>query len=60
MKDVLCLDFGTSSIRAVYRPKQGQAVVLDIGAATRSRSIDGASIRSEIFIDVDGKTIRFG
>jgi len=60
MKDVLCLDFGTSSIRAVYRSKQEQPVVLDIGAATKSRSIDGASIRSEIFIDADGKTVRFG
>lgn len=60
MKPVLCLDFGTSSIRAALRTASGAVEVLDIGAVTASRSIDSASIRSEICIDEDEDTIRFG
>jgi hypothetical protein len=60
MNAALCLDFGTSSIRAVYRSASGTAQVLDIGAVTDSRSIDGASIRSEVSIDSDHETVRFG
>lgn len=60
MKPALCLDFGTSAIRAVFRSGTGARDVLNIGDVTDSRSIDGASIRSEISIDADEETIRFG
>lgn len=58
--EVLCIDFGTSSIRIVKREKSGQRQVLEIGRLTNSRSIDGASMRSEVCVDADGETIRFG
>jgi hypothetical protein len=60
MTQTLCIDFGTSSIRAAVRNKFSEITVLDIGRVTDSRSIDSASIRSEIFIDADLKKIRFG
>lgn len=56
---VLCIDFGTSSIRAVRRMPDGQVVPLDIGRVTQSQ-LDDASIRSEIHIDAGGKTVSFG
>lgn len=60
MSSALCLDFGTSSIRAVYRDAKNNRHVLPIGLVTGSKSIDEASIRSEIHIDAQGKNVRFG
>lgn len=60
MSSALCIDFGTSSIRAVYRDTHNERHVLPIGLVTGAKSIDEASIRSEIHIDAKGKKIRFG
>lgn len=60
MSSVLCLDFGTSSIRAVLRNKDSAIQVLPIGQVTPRQIIDGASIPSAFCIDEDLETIRFG
>ena len=59
MSGVLCIDFGTSSIRAVRRMPNGKLMPLDIGRVAKSR-LDEASIRSEIHIDEHGKYVRYG
>lgn len=59
MTGVLCIDFGTSSIRAVRRLPGGRLKALDIGRVTHSR-LDDASIRSEIHIDEHGRNVRYG
>lgn len=59
MSGVLCIDFGTSSIRAVRRLPSGKLKVLDIGRVTKSR-LDDASIRSEIHVDEHRRYIRYG
>lgn len=59
MSGVLCIDFGTSSIRAVRRMPNGNLKPLDIGRIARSQ-LDDASIRSEIHIDALGRYVRFG
>src|ERR1035437_1818913 len=59
MSGVLCIDFGTSSIRAVRRMPNGKVKPLDIGRVAGSR-LDDASIRSEIHIDEHGRYVRFG
>lgn len=58
--ETLCVDFGTSSIRIAKREISGRRQVLEIGRLTDSKSIDGASMRSEVCLDADGKTVRFG
>jgi hypothetical protein len=60
MPPVLCLDFGTSSIRAVLRNRDSAIKVLPIGQVTPRQTIDGASIPSAFCIDDDLDTIRFG
>ncbi len=60
MSAALCIDFGTSSIRAVYRDAKGNRHVLPIGLVTGAKSIDEASIRSEIHIDAQGKGLKYG
>ncbi len=60
MATSLCLDFGTSSIRAVVRHAKGDIEVLPIGQVTRRQEIDGASIPSGVSIDADKQTVRFG
>ena len=60
MAHVLCLDFGTSSVRAVLRDALDNRVVLPIGQVTPVQSIDGASIPSAFCIDKDLETVRFG
>lgn len=59
MSGALCIDFGTSSLRAVRRQPIGKLKPLAIGRVTRSR-LDDASIRSEIHVDAAGKQVRFG
>ena len=59
MSGVLCIDFGTSSIRAVRRMPNGKLKPLDIGRVAKSR-LDDASIRSEIHIDEQGRYVRYG
>ena len=56
---MLCIDFGTSSIRAVRRLPSGKLKTLDIGRVTKSR-LDDASIRSEIHVDAQGRYVRYG
>jgi hypothetical protein len=60
MKSALCVDFGTSSIRAVVRDHLGGITVVPLGAVTKNRSIDGASIPSTVCVAADGKTVSFG
>ena len=60
MTTVLCLDFGTSSIRAVVRDNKSNLKVLPIGQVTTQQTIDGASIPSAFCIDDDLETVRFG
>ena len=60
MAQVLCLDFGTSSVRAVLRDALDNRVVLPIGQVTPVQNIDGASIPSAFCIDKDLETVRFG
>lgn len=59
MSGALCLDFGTSSIRAVRRQPSGKLKTLDIGRVTKSR-LDDASIRSEIHVDEHHRYVRYG
>lgn len=59
MSGALCIDFGTSSIRAVRRLPSGKLKTLDIGRVTRSK-LDDASIRSEIHVDEKRRYIRYG
>lgn len=59
-EDILCIDFGTSSLRAALRPTAtAGAKVLELGEAVGS-SIDRASIPSAIFVDEDGERVYFG
>lgn len=60
MSKVLCLDFGTSSIRAVLRDNNGTLKVIPLGLVTPRQEIDGASIPSAFCIDKDLATVRFG
>lgn len=59
MSDILCIDFGTSSVRAVRRTGRGAPRVLPIGKVAGSR-LDDASIRSEIHVDRKSGAVRFG
>lgn len=59
MGGVLCIDFGTSAIRAVRRSPRGKLEALAIGNVTKSR-LDDASIRSEIHVDEDRRYVRYG
>jgi hypothetical protein len=59
MSGALCIDFGTSSIRAVRRLPSGRLKTLDIGRVTKSK-LDDASIRSEIHVDEHRRYVRFG
>ena len=59
MSGALCIDFGTSSIRAVLRLPNGRLKPLDIGRVTKSR-LDDASIRSEIHVDENRRYVRYG
>ncbi len=59
MSGALCIDFGTSSIRAVRRQPSGKLKTLDIGRVTKSK-LDDASIRSEIHVDGNRRYVRFG
>jgi molecular chaperone HscA len=57
---ILCIDFGTSSIRAsLVKPGRSSPEVLELGEAISS-SIDRASIPSAIFIDSEKSMISFG
>jgi molecular chaperone DnaK (HSP70) len=56
--DTLCIDFGTSSIRAAIR-RQKDSISHPLAIAPRSQ-IDNASIPSAIFIPIDGDQIFFG
>ena len=59
MSGALCIDFGTSSIRAVRRQPSGKLKALAIGRVTKSK-LDDASIRSEIHVDEHRRYVRFG
>jgi len=50
---ILCLDFGTSSIRAALTSKTGVVQVLPIGKTSMS-ALDDASIRSDVLVETTG------
>lgn len=54
---IICLDFGTSSIRAALLGDHGDAIPLQIAPNSQ---IDDASIPSAIFVSDDAKTVYFG
>ena len=56
MSQILCLDFGTSSLRAALFDNKGYQSVLPIGLSVRS-ALDDASIRSDILLSSDGSKI---
>ncbi len=57
---ILCIDFGTSSIRAAWRPVASEPPIpLALGEATKSQ-IDAASIPSAIFVSTPREPICFG
>jgi molecular chaperone HscA len=56
MSQILCLDFGTSSLRAALLDITGIQSVLPIGLTVRS-ALDDASIRSDILLSSDGSKI---
>jgi hypothetical protein len=60
MAGVICIDFGTSSIRAAWqRGNRGGPEALPVGRACKSR-LDDDSIRSDIHIDVAEGIVSFG
>ncbi len=60
MQDAICIDFGTSSIRAAIRLSNGSMQVLPLGRTTSGRELDLASIPSEICINESLDRIMFG
>jgi hypothetical protein len=56
MSQILCLDFGTSSLRAAFLDHKGVHSVLPIGRSVKSK-LDDASIRSDILLSADGNEI---
>ena len=60
MEGVICIDFGTSSIRAAIRNERGNRYVLPLGKISSSRTIDMASIPCEISISRAEGQITFG
>ncbi len=56
MSQILCLDFGTSSLRAALLDHKGIQSVLPIGLSVRS-ALDDASIRSDVLLSSDGSKI---
>lgn len=60
LPQIVCIDFGTSSLRAAVRSTQmGVPQALELGEAVRS-SIDRASVPSACFISRDRSLICFG
>jgi hypothetical protein len=57
---VLCIDFGTSSIRATFRGNNTARKVLDLGRVTGAKSLDDASLRSDVYLASNGLTLLFG
>ena len=57
---VLCIDFGTSSIRATFRGNNTARKVLDLGRVTGAKSLDDASLRSDVYLASNGLTLFFG
>jgi hypothetical protein len=57
---IICIDFGTSSIRAAIRGDDTTPSILEIGEAFVTSSIDKASIPSAIFISISGDEVLFG
>jgi hypothetical protein len=55
----ICIDFGTSSIRAAVRNNSDIVTPLEIGEAFKS-SLDKASIPSAIFMNPEGNEIFYG
>ncbi len=56
MSQILCLDFGTSSLRAALLDHKGIQAILPIGLSVRS-ALDDASIRSDVLLSSDGSKI---
>jgi len=60
MNSAICIDFGTSSIRAAFRDIDEQLHVIPLGQLAGERRLDGASLMSEIFVDRRKCSLAFG
>ena len=61
MSTRLCIDFGTSSIRAAVRASDStRPQVLPLGKAIKTKARDEASLLSEIYIDSKKSVVIFG
>jgi len=58
-KDIICIDFGTSSLRAAIQKTTVTTTPIEIGKQFQSQ-IDDMSIPSAIWISSDGNLIEFG
>lgn len=58
-KDIICIDFGTSSLRAAIHKKNEVTQAIEIGKQFQSQ-IDDLSIHSAIWMSEDGSLIEFG
>jgi hypothetical protein len=58
-KDIICIDFGTSSLRAAIQKVANTTSTIEIGKQFQSQ-IDDLSIPSAIWISGDGNSIEFG
>jgi molecular chaperone HscA len=60
MTAAICVDFGTSSIRAAFRDPNDELHVIPLGQLAGERRLDGASLMSEIFVDRKIGSLSFG
>jgi hypothetical protein len=60
MTAAICIDFGTSSIRAAFRDANDELHVIPLGQLAGERRLDGASLMSEIFVDRKNGSLSFG
>jgi len=58
-KNILCIDFGTSSLRAAILGKSKDPEPIEIGKQVQSQ-IDDLSIPSAVWVSSDGNQIEFG
>lgn len=60
MTAAICIDFGTSSIRAAFRDANDGLHVIPLGKLANERRLDGASLMSEISVDRRNGSLALG
>lgn len=60
MTAAICIDFGTSSIRAAFRDANDGLHVIPLGKLAGERRLDGASLMSEISVDRRNGSLALG